>query len=334
MMDGSMAMEDGQSRALTTLGVGEAAVFATGDDSPLLVQMPRTKGAPGSAPPPHERVAEHMARWRSEAGREALYHPRPFCVRTCPDAPEACDAARRLVADDYVQRTLGRLVLSLVEDPGALDRLWVDLVDVLRARRAGAVPEDALLRSFAGHGADWYAARRGAQSQWTYGDTARLRDSLQEALLDKAVTGRDGDHDGVRAGFQEVARQLHRRTFLPYQACEHTCRQDPPLCLYRSAVADLVASRRYQPSWREADATDAVSEDNSRTQTWEVCQDAAFELIEFPEPDGDPELNGRIITAAKRVCLCFEQQMLADDHRKVPRTSRRILARVLGEAQL
>ena len=78
MMAGAMAMEEGQSRALTTLGVGEAAVFATGDDSPLLVRLPRTKGAPGSAPPPHQRVAEPMARWRGEAGRAALYHPRPF----------------------------------------------------------------------------------------------------------------------------------------------------------------------------------------------------------------------------------------------------------------
>jgi hypothetical protein len=34
------------------------------------------------------------------------------------------------------------------------------------------------------------------------------------------------------------------------------------------------------------------------------------------------------------VCLCFEQQMLAEDNRKVPRTSRRILARVLAEAGL
>ena len=71
-----------------------------------------------------------------------------------------------------------------------------------------------------------------------------------------------------------------------------------------------------------------------RQHTWEVCQDAAYELIEFPEPEQDPELSARIVAAAKRVCMCFEQQMLADDPRKLPRTSRRILARVMGEAGL
>jgi hypothetical protein len=62
--------------------------------------------------------------------------------------------------------------------------------------------------------------------------------------------------------------------------------------------------------------------------------DAAYELIEFPEPGADEALNVSIVAAAKRVCMCFEQQMLVDDRRKVPRTSRRILLRVLEEAGL
>ena len=40
---GAMAMEDGQSRALTTLGVGQAVVFSSGDDSPLLIRVPLVK---------------------------------------------------------------------------------------------------------------------------------------------------------------------------------------------------------------------------------------------------------------------------------------------------
>lgn len=333
-MAGAMAMEDGQSRALTTLGVGEAAVFATGDDSPLLIRVPLAKGAPGSVPPGHDRVAEHMARWREDPARTALHLPRPFCAVTCAGAEAACDAARRLAANPYVQRTLGRIVLSTTEQAGAVDRLWPDLVDVLRARRPGDVPETALLRSFAGHGADWYAGRRGAQGRWTYADTGLLRDHLLQVLIGKVEERPLATAAQDRAAFQEVARRLHARTYAPYQACESTCRQDPPLCLYRSAVADLVLSRRYEPSWREADAADAASEGETRQQTWGVCENAAFELVEFPEPDGDPELNAQVVASAKRVCMCFEQQMLAADDRKVPRTTRRILDKVMEVGRL
>lgn len=331
-LGGAMAMEETQTRALTTLPVGEAAVFSTGDDSPLLVRIPLAKDPLSPTPPPAEQVAAHMARWRAAAGVESLFLPRAFCAETCA-GPEPCASARRIVADEYVQRVVSRIVMSAVEETGAIDRLWPDLVDVVRARRPRLVDEAALLRSIAGHASDWYANRRGAQNEWSFADAAELRDRLRAVLLDKVTP--DGTLTaGVRAAFQETARRLHVRTFAPYHACENTCTQDPPLCLYRAAVADLVASGRYQPSWRDADATDAASEDNRRRQTWEVCQDAAYELIEFPEPEGDPDLNAGIVAAAKRVCICFEQQMLADDKRKVPRTARRVLGRVLREAEL
>jgi hypothetical protein len=138
----------------------------------------------------------------------------------------------------------------------------------------------------------------------------------------------------VITAIRATAYRLHAREFEPYMACAHVCTQDPPLCLYRSAVADLVVSGRYQQSWREADAADARTDDNSRHQTWEVCQDAAYELVEFPDGDTPEATRPAIETAARRVCMCFEQQMLADDHRKVPRTARRILARVMVEAGL
>jgi hypothetical protein len=186
----------------------------------------------------------------------------------------------------------------------------------------------------AGHGAEWYASRRGAQAAWSYARTSKLADVLRDVLLDKLM-GQDA-HARVelRSALRQTAAGLHLRTVAPYPVCDYVCTQDPPLCLYRSAVADVVASGRYQQSWRAADAADALSEDSRRQQTWEVCQDAAYEIAEFPE-EGSPEpLTQHIVRTAKRVCLCFEQQMLADDHRKAPRTARRILARVLVEANL
>jgi len=332
-LGGAMAMEDEQTKALTTLAVGEAAAFSTGDDSPLLIKVPLAKDL-ATAPPTGEQVAAHMARWRASGEVHALFLPRPFCAATCAEAPGECATARRLMADEYVQRTLARTVLSTIEEPGALDRMWDDLLGAVRARRPPRIDHARLLRAFAGHAADWYAQRRGAQGAWSYPDTNTLGDQLRAVLLDK-LDGHDAQATaGLRAAFQATARALHVRDFSPYPVCEHVCRQDPPLCLYRAAVADLVATGRYQPSWRAADAADATSPDNRRQQTWQVCQDAAYELTEFPEPGGPAELNDQIIATARRVCLCFEQQMLADDRRKVPRTTRRILARVLTEAGL
>lgn len=239
-LGGAMAMTEPQTRALTTLGVGEAVVFSTGDNSPLLVRVPLAKDPLSPAPPRDDVVAQHMARWRSHPQVAALFWPRPYCALTCAGAPAACAVARQLVADEYVQRTLARTVLSVTGEPGALDRLWDDLIGVLRARRPPTVREDALLRAFSGHGADWLAGRRGAQGVWTYADTTEFRDRIRVAL-DARLAGDRGALTAALAALRQTTHRLHARAFEPYPACGAVCEQDPPVCLYRSAVADLVA---------------------------------------------------------------------------------------------
>ncbi len=327
---GAMAMDDRQAKALASLDVGEAAIFSGGDDAPLLVRIPLVKDGLAPTPPPDARVREHMSRWRAEHAFDRLFLPQPFCADSCA-TPVACAAARRLCDVEYVQRQLARTILSTIGEPGVLDRMWDDLATVVRARRPTTVAESDLLRAFAGHGSDWFATRRGAQGAWSYADTDLLRDQLRSALLAKAAGA--GASAEVSA-FRATAHRLHTREFEPYLACGLVCADRPPVCLYRSAVADLVAGGRYRKSWQLADDADARSPENTRELTWGVCQDAAYELVEFPDAEMPDAARSALGLTARRVCMCFEQQMLAADTRKVPRTVRRITDRVLIQARL
>ncbi|EHI41296.1 hypothetical protein OPAG_08116 [Rhodococcus opacus PD630] len=331
-MAGAMAMDDEQARALATLDVGEAAVFSSGDDQPMLVRIPLVKDPLAPDETSDDAVRASTAKWREQKATSLL--ARTFCASTCAGSPESCAAARELAGDEYIQRSFGRMVLATIDEIGALDRLWPDLLTGINARRRSAIDAVALQRSLAGHLTDWYVQRRGAQEAWLYVVTADYSDRLRAVLLDKIESTDPQVTLQLRRGFQEFARQLAQRNFAPYPVCDSVCTQDPPLCLYRSAVADVVARRRYKASWQTADNLDAQATDGRRKETWEVCQDAAYEITEFPEEGTPEELNQSIITNAKRVCLCFEQQMLAQDTRKSPRTVRHILQRVIGEAGL
>jgi hypothetical protein len=329
---GSMAMDDSQERALTVLRPGQAATFSDGADAPLLVQVPLVKDLDEQvvdAP----AVAGHMARWRQDAGPAAAGHPQPSCAETCAGAPSACAAARLLVSEDAVRAALARTVLSTIEHPGALDRMWPDLLSTIDARRPASVDRAALLRAVAGHAADWYARRRGAQGNWSYPDTERLSELLRAALVEKAAAGSaDLAASPARQAFQVEAQRLHQRAYSPYAYCDRICDQRPPLCLYRWAAADLVATGRYRAAWQHAEAGDLAVEGDRRTRTWDTCQDGGYELIEFPEDDWPDERRVTVSTAARRACLCFAQQMLVDDTRKIPRTARRVMIRILDEA--
>jgi hypothetical protein len=115
--------------------------------------------------------------------------PSAFCVETCGGAPDSCAAARELAADEYVQRTIARIVLSLIEDPDALERMWSDLLETVRARRSAHIDENHLLRSLSGHGAAWYAGRRGTQAGWSYAATQEFAALLRRALRTKVADG-------------------------------------------------------------------------------------------------------------------------------------------------
>lgn len=323
----AMGMDRDQAAALTALPVGRAAVFSDGDDAPVLVQVPL--GPDTGRIPDDATLAGAMADWRHEHGLEELLSPLASCKVTCADERAACDWARVGIGEPAVQRVVARTLLSVVEDATALARLWTDMVDVVRAGRPPGITEQALLRALAGHAADWYATRRGAQAGWSYTATAELAASGCRMLVAKCD---EADTAEPIAEFQARSRGLAARDHAPYAACDKICQHESPQCLYRHAAADLVASGRHRTRWQRAEAEDVESSGTGRRQTWEVAMDAGYELVQFPEPDAAADDRDLVAAAARRASLCFAQQMLADDESKLPRSIRMSTVRLLEAA--
>jgi len=321
----AMAMDEHQARSLTALPPGQAAVFGVGDDAPVLVAMPEKTA---TQQPSDAELGERMRTWRSQAGLALVFEPAAFCAETCAGRPQACATARALVSDPAVKSSFARLVLSMLEDPDALDRLWPDLVGAIRARRPVAIDESDLLRSLAGHLSDTLAARRGAQAGWTYGQTEAFAARLREAMLEKLADSAASD---ARLAFREQALRLLQRSYEPYPRCAAVCNQaEPPLCLYRHWLSELVAVDGYREQWR--DATREDRDDGGAPARWKTAQDAAFEAIEFPGEDWASEPKQRVSASARRASLCFAQQVVTSDENRLPHTTSRTLDRILRQA--
>ncbi|MFD9007731.1 ATP-binding protein [Streptomyces sp. NPDC059552] len=308
----TMGMDTAQSDALVSLEVGRAAVFGYGADAPVLVQVPPAKDDALVRTTSDVAVRDMMTAWRTAGGWDGLWMPAASCATACIGHPGECAAARSLLDDNVIRRALTRIVLSLLADTGSVERTGPDLVQIVRARLERSHDEKTVLRTLLAHGADWYAARRGAQGSWGYTATLDYAEHLRQALLDPNTQARDA--------FRAFAMECHAYRVPPFPRCNDISPDHS--CPYRGAVADAVATGRFSDMWAEADASDRA--EGVRQATWSVCETAAYELVEYAQDDASPEETARIETARRRVGLCFAQQMLAADGGELPRSVRRI----------
>jgi hypothetical protein len=327
----AMVMNERQTRALATLPLGRGAVFAEGEDAPLLIQVPPA-GRRGDQLPSADRVRDHMQQSEALAGLGSLFLPSFDCNDSCRAHPDACLAARKIAADPGFTRTFARTVLSAIHAPGSIERSWPDLRSTIDALRIPWIDPAHLLPPLWIHAARRYAGRLGARAGWSYTETAQLAQTLYQMLMADPQS-----RATVEASFQATAHRLMGKELGPFLACQRLWADLEVACLCRHPVADLVADGTLAAAWRAADAadarsTDAQSSQHTPTQTWEVCQDAADQLIEFPEQDIPDDLRQPVGDAARRVALCFGQQMLANDPSLHQRTKRRVVGRLFREA--
>ena len=322
----AMAMNDRQEMSLARLGVGRAAVFADGEDAPLLVDIPRQKGGPGQVWPGPQRLRDQMRRMSVAAVQPELLYPGPDCDEGCAALPSACAFARDLSEDSDVRRTVARVLLSAMYDSGALGRIAPELMLQVDARRPRWVDRRDALDRLTLHAARHTAAGLGALSGWSYADTGDFSDGAR-AVLAAAVVGLDGAE--AVEGLRGVVRRVQGSGFGPFVGCTRIWAGEHDPCLCRHVVADIVATGQFTEAWHEARAASAEERDSA---TWDVCQDAAYHAIEFPtdEATGDDAISAR----ARRVSLCFGQQMLATLPWSHPRSQSRVFAQLAHAAGL
>ncbi|MFF6787003.1 ATP-binding protein [Streptomyces sp. NPDC012510] len=320
----TMVMTRRQGVALATLPIGRAAIFTTGEDAPLLLQVPRSKGGSGTWPHHHE-VREHMAQ-RSTNDRVAYLLPTADCDHRCLESPGACATARGLTDTPQVMRALKRAILSAIESREGLQRTWPDILATVEPRRPSWLERDSIFACFARHSAQHLADVRGARMGWTYTQAAAVGDSI-DRMLTTYMEGNDPDDEAFK--LRDLLLNLRGSTYGPHLACAPIWGNRPAPCLCAGPVAELVVTNGFASNW--ARARDADRADGGRHQIWDVCLDAAYQLIEMPEKGHPPELQARLKDTADCVALCFAQQMLEAEEWCHPGTERRALIELFNE---
>jgi hypothetical protein len=311
-MAGAMAMNDRQTQSLATLQKGEAAVFSEGDDAPVLVHIHRPQPAPIVALTA-DRASDAVIRaersaWLNRQGTQALFLPLPACRGICSQAGPACLAARELVESAAFKRTFARLVTAAVVEPAALTRLWADLATLVQVKQGPLLPQAELWRCLLVRAAEGLARRRGAQASWSY----HQEEQFEAAVRRLVFAFLQGSSGAAAAELRALALPLFTLPAAPLPGCAALCQRGPGQyrCLYRHAAADLIADGIYTEAWAQAWQADQTRQDGRLRATWEVCQDAGYDLSEYYSSQVPDAAREAVVESSLQACLCFGQQMI------------------------
>lgn len=266
----TMVMTPVQSRALATLTPGRAAVFAEGEDSPILVEVTHLKSRLVSVSVDELRAM--AAAWKeTDSGGEGC------CGRQ--DAA-VCDRGRDAATGRQFRSLVSQIAVTLATNPDVAARLGPDLKIELEAALPNAHNDDLgepACRCMLWHGANYLARRRGAQRGWNYGEMRDHATALDAAL---AAIAAGASEQAAANRYRQLARQQYRRTSDPFPGCSVICPEQT--CLYRWPAADALTEPAMGDPLRAAVAAPVDSSDSGAV---EAAETVARWLTTLPKAD-------------------------------------------------
>ncbi len=300
----AMVMDDRQRRALATLSAGQAAVFAEGQDAPILVQM--SAGADlGMLTDPEIAVDDGPSSCRMECRG----------LDSCQDARVALTA--------NVTELFSRVAQTLMFDAGSATRLWPEIEMAARAAVTRADAADRMLECLVYRAAEVWARTRGAQCSWPFDAMLRIAYALGDAVL-----SRDSEPEFARAYAREV-EAASVRSGDAFPRCGAVCPDGT--CRHRHAAASRLTDE-VLVTMADIAFHPAESGVDPAQQVWVQAADVAVHAIEFPTPDLPAETWRRLQKAAVAMSLCTAQQALMRQTQPPANARLAVLDRVLAVA--
>jgi hypothetical protein len=260
---GAMAMNERQAHALATLRVGEAAVFAEGDDAPLLVRVPLSNAKLIERAAGNMEVQQSWARLQQDGLPSSLYQSYATCATLCSDPFSGCINLRRAAEQPEARAGAAMLLLSLAltsDEQEIAGHLEADLPDLLSALRAHLSPGDdrRAMHCALTHVMRAVLEQRGGQYGWRFELVGALAERVLPAIL-AAAAGQPISAQAMDALAEY--RRLYQQACAhpgPYQGCEQVC---GAACFHRHAVQSFALQDDLQAAFRSA-----VSDDEAFSQ--------------------------------------------------------------------
>ncbi len=287
----TMNLDESQTRAVTALARGQAAVYAEGNDRPFLVLVYSFKSNSVKGRTRDEDIRAAMSGISPRHAFDSHIRDDALTVMRHPDFRE------RITRLIFALLTDGRTALQGYADVRALIGQVVRIKSPADEKQiAACLMVEAITR--------WFE-EKGQSYNWFYNATENLRQQLERIAL-KMVDGFENQSDalGRLAGaiqpeldaFQKGYRELCGKAPVPFEGCLVACKTELR-CLYRYDVLPLALDGSYH-----RELVGIIQNSKSDDEMWRALADAARAIGHRIAPASS-------VQDATGAALCYVAQM-------------------------
>ena len=183
----TMNMPDKQSSMLATIDSGQAAVFAEGDDRPIMVKVPYAKLPPAkdmaTRAGSDRVVADHMGAFRADDVIARTFLPFPAYPASGSWPGQLIEFAQEMVERPVMRELLGAVALAALEHPPAVPAALRRLRSLVLDHAPQYALSDEGVACALVHGIDWYLAYFGRRFDWAYEHVYELTGKMTNLMV-------------------------------------------------------------------------------------------------------------------------------------------------------
>ena len=330
VMSATMNIEDRETKKITALSVGEAAVYSEGDEGAYHVRVPYSKieARKGEREQEEEAIRRAMAGFMSDARNFA-----PF--EGCPKFCKAICKFRSVGSDASLARTFSSqmpvLTLALIDNAASAESALLQMMEAGQDEGIKCGDTKGVKICMAILGAERYFEELGSDYNWSYDNVESVKSAFLDfymAALDEFVASPTDFslhtiNQSKIAGFKNIYTDLCR-VKQPTRFCADICGEE--LCLYRFNLKDTLSDAYFHQRF-------VKTIEEGADDMWRKLYDLSMEAVETVT------LPGGSKTTTERIALCFALQKCSSiksfsrRHINAVMTSLISLNRELGEEE-
>jgi hypothetical protein len=298
VMGATMNIQERETKKVTSMNVGEAAVYSEGDEGAYHIKAPYSKidTKKKGKEQEEEAIRKVMETFTSD---EKNFAPFEGCTRFCKSICRFKSVGTDISLDHKFSSQMPTLVLAILDDAPSAESVLLQMLEMGGDEGQRAGDPKGVKMCAAIQGAERYFEELGTRYNLPYKDVENLKESFLDFYMDALGEFVNRRSDFALASLDKFKIERFRAAYRdlctgkqPTEFCRDVC--EDTLCLYRLNLSEALEDNQYHERF-----IGLINEGGD--DLWKNLYASCKQVAEAVLPDGSAD-------SIRKIALCFALQ--------------------------